>query len=152
MANSTWLEDVLDYIITKSIGTKGTDLYDGFTPEVSTSPITVLTNTGGPPRPNSSIPRMVVTCQAMTRASTLDAAEYRAAQIHNVLDGIYYTTAGNIFIESSSANGMPADIGIDEQKRFRVVANYAFQIYIPVSSSESTTGYGGDVAPSIHAG
>ena len=148
----TFAEEVVTYLATQSLGTKGTDLFYNHAPEGETiSPMTVVIGTGGAGNPHGGLPWAAPTIQVLVEASTYDAAARQSAKIHNVLHGMFRTQLTHNFVLTSSGEGLPQSLGKTELGRWRVSGNYSFETYVTSDSGEASTGYQGDKSPDIEA-
>lgn len=144
-----FVEELVDYLVTQSIGTKATDLFFDFFPDTSTSPMACLVDTGGPQAP-TNIPHRQASVQVMVRADDYDDARLFAAQIYNILHGMLGVALTNSQVMASRAYGLPQSIGQDKNGRHEVSANYEFDTYATTASGETSSGFGGDKDPNLN--
>lgn len=147
---ATFAEELVDYLATQSIGTKGTTLFFDHLPDIeTTTTMAAVRDTGGPTSP-ANIPHRDVTVQVMVRGADYATARLHAAKIHNLFHGMVGVATTNNMIMSSEGIGLPASIGPDNNGRNLVSGNYLFRTYAYTDSGETSTGFGGDKDPNLN--
>ena len=145
-----FVEELVDYLATQSIGTKGTDLFFDHLPDTeAVTTMACVRDTGGP-QPPGNIPHREVAIQVMVRGTDYATTRLFAAKIHNLFHGMISVSTTNNVIMSSEAMGLPASIGPDNNGRNLVSGNYVFRTYANTSSGETSTGFGGDKDPNLN--
>jgi len=122
----TLIEEIADYLVTKGIGTKGTDIFLMVQPE---SPVTCDTiyNTGGF-APDNELPIAEPTIQVISRAEDYETAEARAYDIYNELHQLSNVTLTTSYIYLIEAMQDPGSIGRDPADNFEVSCNYRLKV------------------------
>ena len=146
-----FIEELVDYLVTQSIGTKGTDLFFDHMPDVAGT-IVCLYDTGGTPPP-AELPQRTPTVMVQVRSAKTEEysdARLLAAKIHNLFHGMISVTLTNNHIETARAFGLPQSIGQDKNQRHLVSANYEFNTRAHTDSGEASTGFGGDKDPNLN--
>ena len=141
MAAATFVEELVDHLALHNVGTKGTDLFADFLPDISGDAAAVK-QTGGPP-PSQASPKWAVNIQVLTRATTYTGSVGLASQIYNIWHQMISKTLENNRIITSLAVSAPAGIGQDESKRHLVSTNYVMWgtfIDQTISDDEGTGG------------
>jgi hypothetical protein len=142
-------EEIVNYLATKSLGTKGTTLFFDFMPDVSSSPIAVVRESPSPAS-NAMVPVSQVGVQVVTRGNTFAVARQHAAKIYNVIHGMVGVNFTNNRVRAARATGLPTTMGPDSQKRHEVVCLYEFSTHAITTSGALSVGVGGDKDPNLN--
>jgi hypothetical protein len=138
-------EELCTYLETKSLGTLGTDLFYQFMPDpsdITPDPITVVRETGGPEN-NAFTPWSQVGVQVVCRGTSYNIARRQAALIYNWFHGLTGVTLTDNKVLVCKAQGLPASIGMDQQRgRIEVSANYVFTIHGVTAETDTGSGAG----------
>ena len=125
MAAGSFTEELVDYLVTQGVVTKGTDGFYDHLPDVTTAPVVCLYDNGGLGRKHN--PGAQFSIGVRVRGA-VGPGSYEAAQ--QKAEAVYaeFHRKNNISLELSRilyglADGLPESIGRDKAKRSLVVFN-----------------------------
>jgi len=122
------IEEIADYLVTKGIGTKGTDIFLATQPTTPDACVTIL-DTGGF-APDNELPIKEPTIQIITRGSDNDyeTAKQKALDIYEELHKLSNVTLTTSYVYLIEALQEPTSIGRDEADRFEISCNYRLKV------------------------
>lgn len=118
----SYLSDITDRLQTLSLGTVGTDLFQGHLPNDPVNCIAVM-NTGGT-APDMDIPTKSPTFQVFVRHTDYATGEARVTKVRNELHRIANTTYGSTYFYYILALSEGGHIGQDEQGAYEFSINF----------------------------
>lgn len=107
MAEYGIIEEIVDYLVTQSIGTKGADLFANYVPPATTHPdvVSVLEQSGTPTIHSSVVSDFRV--QAIVRSGSLKDGRIKAKDVHNALHNKSIPLATSTITFSRNSNFPP---------------------------------------------
>lgn len=120
------IEEIADYLVTKAIGTKGTDIFLQVQPDSPAKCITIY-DTGGF-APDNELPIKDPTIQVISRAEDYITAKQKALDVYTQLHKLANVTLTTSYIYLIEAMQEPGSIGRDPADNFEVSCNYRLKV------------------------